>query len=63
MNDDLVAKNFACYELGKANQRSASESLSEEKSPVMLLWPTLLRESTVSEMREYEKSVTQVIGE
>ncbi|KAK9392752.1 putative ATP-dependent RNA helicase TDRD12, partial [Crotalus adamanteus] len=50
VNDDLVAKNFACYELGKANQKRVSESLSEEKNPVMLLWPALLRESKISEM-------------
>ncbi|XP_070809115.1 putative ATP-dependent RNA helicase TDRD12 [Pituophis catenifer annectens] len=52
VNDDLVAKNFACYELGKTNQKPGSEgakSLSE-KNPVMLLWPTLLRESKISEM-------------
>ncbi|XP_039183364.1 putative ATP-dependent RNA helicase TDRD12 isoform X2 [Crotalus tigris] len=50
VNDDLVAKNFACYELGKANQKRVSESLSEEKNPVLLLWPALLRESKISEM-------------
>ncbi|XP_070616404.1 putative ATP-dependent RNA helicase TDRD12 isoform X2 [Erythrolamprus reginae] len=53
VNDDLVAKTFACYELGKANQKQGSEGakpLTEEKNPVMLLWPTLLQESKVPEM-------------
>ncbi|XP_032087081.1 putative ATP-dependent RNA helicase TDRD12 [Thamnophis elegans] len=53
VNDDLVAKNFAYYELSKTNQKRGSEGakcLSEEKNPVMLLWPTLLQESKISEM-------------
>uniref|UniRef100_A0A8C6YA12 RNA helicase n=1 Tax=Naja naja TaxID=35670 RepID=A0A8C6YA12_NAJNA len=57
VNDALVAKNYACYELEKTNQKQGSEgakSLSEEKNPVRLLWPTLLRECKVSEMGKYE---------
>ncbi|XP_025024114.1 putative ATP-dependent RNA helicase TDRD12 isoform X2 [Python bivittatus] len=54
VNDDLVAKNFACYEISKTNQKQVSggaESLSEEKNPVLLQWPMLWQESKVSEMR------------
>ncbi|KAG8144055.1 hypothetical protein E2320_001178 [Naja naja] len=40
VNDALVAKNYACYELEKTNQKQGSEgakSLSEEKNPDVMV--------------------------
>ncbi|KAJ7311921.1 hypothetical protein JRQ81_006241, partial [Phrynocephalus forsythii] len=56
VNDDLVAKNFACYELNSEanstvenqNEKTPSnfESVLEEISPAHILWPKLLEPKT-----------------
>ncbi|XP_033621605.1 putative ATP-dependent RNA helicase TDRD12 isoform X3 [Fukomys damarensis] len=52
VNDDLVAKNFACYasptknehlNLEKAKFRMKSESFSSKLNPALTLWPMLLK--------------------
>ncbi|XP_063169241.1 putative ATP-dependent RNA helicase TDRD12 isoform X2 [Candoia aspera] len=49
VNDDLVVKNFACYEMSKTNQKQVSGGVGSlpEENPVLLLWP---KESMVSGM-------------
>ncbi|XP_062997501.1 putative ATP-dependent RNA helicase TDRD12 [Elgaria multicarinata webbii] len=51
VNDDLIAKNFACYENNETSsivedhkeKTSSLESLSEEINPALVLWPMLLQ--------------------
>lgn len=73
MNDDLVAKNFACYEMNTKSHSSVEnqsektslslESVSDKISPAHVLWPTLLqtRKPKAFEMCEYDRSVSEIV--
>ncbi|KAJ6666007.1 hypothetical protein lerEdw1_000911 [Lerista edwardsae] len=71
VNDDLVAKNFAYYEIVKEKTLNTVEdqkkgpslrpsSLSEDINPALILWPSLLQ---IKESRDSEASVASDAGE
>ncbi|KAH0619594.1 hypothetical protein JD844_000326 [Phrynosoma platyrhinos] len=73
VNDDLVAKNFACYEMNEKTFHIMEDqtpkmlnlkslTATEDISPACVLWPMLLyiEESKALEMCEYGKSVSEV---
>lgn len=73
MNDDLVAKNFAYYEMEKGEMLRIAEKQkrqpclspkchSEKINPAFVLWPALLqaKECHNFDTREYSESVSKV---